>query len=240
MEFPHVGKQCYFAECRQLDFLPHKCRLCHHEYCDAHYAIDAHNCEEKYKIDNRVPVCPICDQPVPARAGEDPNVAMDRHISSGLCGSPVQTRRNGGVGGGFMANNSKEAYTNACSFSLGNCRRKEAVKFICPKCKLNYCTRHRMERAHECKGVIMPRQSSQSQGGRGASSYSQMNSMGAQLAAERARRGGQGQNQGNHSQHGEGLSEEEQLQIALALSEAESKNKTTGESKNPEKSCTIS
>ena len=32
--------------------------------------------------DNTVPVCPLCNQPVPTRRGVDPNVRVDEHIAN--------------------------------------------------------------------------------------------------------------------------------------------------------------
>ena len=32
--------------------------------------------------DVRVPVCPLCDQPVPVKKGEDPNIRVNEHITS--------------------------------------------------------------------------------------------------------------------------------------------------------------
>lgn len=32
--------------------------------------------------DVTVPVCPLCNQPVPTRRGNDPNVSVDEHIAN--------------------------------------------------------------------------------------------------------------------------------------------------------------
>ena len=32
--------------------------------------------------DVRVPICPLCDQPVPVKKGEDPNIRVNEHIAS--------------------------------------------------------------------------------------------------------------------------------------------------------------
>ncbi len=45
-ELPHLGKRCCFPECRQLDFLPVKCRCCEKDFCKEHYFTDSHRCEK--------------------------------------------------------------------------------------------------------------------------------------------------------------------------------------------------
>jgi hypothetical protein len=35
-----------------------------------------------YTKDARVPVCPLCNQPVPVNRGEDPNIRVDMHMQN--------------------------------------------------------------------------------------------------------------------------------------------------------------
>ena len=42
-----IGKHCQY--CQQLDFLPIKCPICRHFYCQRHYPRERHNCLAKKK-----------------------------------------------------------------------------------------------------------------------------------------------------------------------------------------------
>ena len=77
MELPDLGRHCANPVCKQLDYLPFKCQYCKQEYCDEHSNPKDHNCPNAPSDDGeRVPVCPVCNVPVPVSRGEDPNIRV--------------------------------------------------------------------------------------------------------------------------------------------------------------------
>ncbi|KAF8971976.1 zinc finger, AN1-type domain, partial [Entomortierella lignicola] len=105
-----------------------------------HWRLENHTCPNKdaaTQQDQRVPICPLCDKPVPIKKGENPNVRMEQHISAG-CPEPATTT-------------SKPIYTNSCN-SKG-CKNRSAIPIICQRCCLNYCLKHRLESDHSCTGT---------------------------------------------------------------------------------------
>ncbi|KAF9388518.1 zinc finger, AN1-type domain [Podila verticillata] len=137
MELPSIGKHCSDATCSQLDFLPFTCPYCKQIFCQDHWRLEGHNCPKKDEAtlrDQRVPICPLCDKPVPVKKGEDPNVRMEQHIAAG-CPEPATTI-------------SKPIYTNSCNAK--GCKNRSAIPIICQKCRLNYCLKHRLEGDHSC------------------------------------------------------------------------------------------
>ncbi|CAG2116298.1 unnamed protein product, partial [Medioppia subpectinata] len=80
MEFPHLGQHCSHEECHRLDFLPVKCDLCANVYCLDHYSYESHKCPNAHHLDNQVPICPLCNQPVPITRGQLPDIRVGQHI----------------------------------------------------------------------------------------------------------------------------------------------------------------
>ncbi|KAL4230246.1 zinc finger protein [Mactra antiquata] len=136
MEFPHLGTHCFQKDCKQLDFLPMKCDACSEIFCNDHIHYNTHSCPDSYKKDNQVPVCPLCNKPIPLKKGEVPDVVVGRHIDSDCQSDPAKERR--------------KVYTNKCS--MKGCKVKELIPVKCDKCHKNFCLRHRFEDDHECKG----------------------------------------------------------------------------------------
>ncbi|KAF9108350.1 zinc finger, AN1-type domain [Mortierella sp. AM989] len=139
MEFPSVGKHCSDATCSQLDFLPFTCQYCKLIYCQDHWGLENHTCSNKdaaSQQDQRVPICPLCDKPVPVKKGENPNLRMEQHIAAG-CPEPATTT-------------SKPIYTNSCNAKA--CKNRSAIPIVCQRCRLNYCLKHRLEGDHSCAG----------------------------------------------------------------------------------------
>ncbi|KAF9331266.1 zinc finger, AN1-type domain [Podila minutissima] len=102
-----------------------------------HWRLEGHTCPKKDEAtqqDQRVPICPLCDKPVPVKKGENPNVRMEQHIAAG-CPEPATTT-------------SKPIYTNSCNAK--GCKNRSAIPIICQKCRLNYCLKHRLEGDHSC------------------------------------------------------------------------------------------
>ncbi|XP_052797158.1 AN1-type zinc finger protein 2A-like isoform X2 [Mya arenaria] len=136
MELPHLGTHCHQKDCKQLDFLPMKCDACSMIFCNDHIHYATHSCPESYKKDNQVPVCPLCNKPIPLKKGEVPDVVVGRHIDSDCQSDPAKERR--------------KVYTNKCS--MKGCKVKEMIPVKCDKCQQNYCLRHRFEDDHQCEG----------------------------------------------------------------------------------------
>ncbi|XP_062513604.1 AN1-type zinc finger protein 2A-like isoform X2 [Corticium candelabrum] len=132
MEFPELGSQCAVQTCRQLDFLPNVCDTCHGVFCHEHSRYEDHQCGEAYLKDVRVPICPLCDKPVPVRRGEDPNIKVNEHISQ-----DCHSEKAGKI-------------SSRCSFP--GCKGKELVPIKCAECNRTYCLRHRFTMDHNCTG----------------------------------------------------------------------------------------
>lgn len=136
MEFPDLGENCTIASCKQLDWLPVKCDACQKVFCKIHYSYVQHNCPEAYRRDNQVPVCPLCNKPVPLRPGELPDTVVGAHIDNDCQSERAQSRR--------------KVYSNRCA--LKGCKQKELVPVTCQKCRRNFCLKHRHEMDHQCAG----------------------------------------------------------------------------------------
>jgi len=133
MELPHLGKHCSEKSCRQLDFLPMKCDACSEIFCKDHLQYDDHNCSSSYKKNIQVPVCPLCNQPIPVSRGSVPDMVVSDHIENNC-----QVRRK------------EKVFSNRCN--KPKCKKKELVPCICDICKLNFCLTHRHPADHDCKG----------------------------------------------------------------------------------------
>ncbi|XP_077984464.1 AN1-type zinc finger protein 2A-like isoform X2 [Glandiceps talaboti] len=136
MEFPELGKHCCESTCKQLDFLPMKCDACEQIFCKDHITYQSHNCEASYKKDVQVPVCPLCNKPVPVNRGEPPDIKVSEHIDRDCQSDPAKKKR--------------KAYSNRCN--VKGCKQKELIPVICDRCHLNFCLKHRHEVDHKCQG----------------------------------------------------------------------------------------
>eukprot|EP00049_Salpingoeca_infusionum_P004211 m.75752 g.75752 ORF g.75752 m.75752 type:complete len:248 (-) comp12459_c2_seq2:593-1336(-) len=135
MELPSIGQNCAAKQCNRLDFLPVECKHCHRIFCDDHWQQSNHGCSVEVFDDRRVHACPLCDEVVLPKAGENPNVAMEAHIASGC-----QKRTS-----------KAKLKKNVCS--QPKCKRKEVVPFNCPRCRKQLCLAHRNEMDHDCRPV---------------------------------------------------------------------------------------
>jgi len=133
MELPHLGEQCSEKSCNKLDYLPMRCDACNELFCKDHLMYDDHSCSSKYKKDVQVPVCPLCNAPVPVARGTVPDLAVSAHIDQD-CKQKTK----------------EKVFTNRCNKT--KCKKKELVKIICDSCKLNFCLTHRHPKDHDCKG----------------------------------------------------------------------------------------
>ncbi|KAG7491985.1 hypothetical protein MATL_G00009660 [Megalops atlanticus] len=134
MEFPDLGEHCSEKSCKRLDFLPMKCDACEDIFCKDHITYANHKCTSAYKKDVQVPVCPLCNTPIPIQRGEMPDIKVGEHIDRD-CKDPAQRKQ--------------KIFTNKCS--KGGCKQKEMIKVTCDQCYLNYCLKHRHPLDHDCK-----------------------------------------------------------------------------------------
>ncbi|KTG35991.1 hypothetical protein cypCar_00044147 [Cyprinus carpio] len=85
--------------------------------------------------DIQVPVCPLCNTPIPVKRGEMPDIKVGEHIDRDCKSDPAQRKR--------------KIFTNKCS--KGGCKQKEMIRVTCDQCHLNYCLKHRHPLDHDCK-----------------------------------------------------------------------------------------
>lgn len=121
MELPHLGDQCSEKSCRQLDFLPVKCDGCKQSFCNQHWTYEGHSCPKASVKDVQVPVCPLCDKPVPSKPGAVPDEAVSRHLDRDCRADQKKNPR--------------------CS--KAKCKVRELIKVDCDQCRLNFCLKHR-------------------------------------------------------------------------------------------------
>lgn len=157
-----------------------------------HKTYDEHGCEESYLKDVRVPVCPLCDQPVPVSRGEDPNARVDQHIRNDCKGEAA-----------------KKLYINKCAYK--GCKKKEVVQVNCSACHKMFCLKHRLETAHDCEG---PPNRIGSKPVNADSKSRNLSSVGAELHKARLAR----QRQESHHHGATKMSDDEALTAAIAAS----------------------
>ncbi|KAJ2720730.1 zinc finger, AN1-type domain [Coemansia sp. Cherry 401B] len=135
MEFPDLGEQCNLRDCQELDFLPFTCQYCKKRFCEAHWRAADHSCARKdLIIDRQVPNCPICQQVVSLGPNEDPDTAVDRHISR-ECGQQ-------------RVRNAAKPKSNGCAHK--RCKNKPIAFGTCPECTQRFCIPHLHVSDHEC------------------------------------------------------------------------------------------
>ncbi|XP_063041671.1 AN1-type zinc finger protein 2A isoform X2 [Engraulis encrasicolus] len=135
MEFPDLGEHCSEKSCKRLDFLPMRCDACEEIFCKDHITYANHKCNSSYKKDVQVPVCPLCNTPIPIKRGEMPDIKVGEHIDRDCKSDPAQRKR--------------KIFTNKCS--KGGCKQKEMIRVTCDDCHQNYCLKHRHPLDHDCK-----------------------------------------------------------------------------------------
>ncbi|ORY99405.1 hypothetical protein BCR43DRAFT_455966 [Syncephalastrum racemosum] len=130
MEFPNLGKHCTADNCKQLDFLPFTCYHCKKIFCQEHYKLEDHHCPSLNdpNLDVRVPTCPICEQPVPGRRDQDPNIRVNEHIQNNC--------------------RSEKKPSNLCKHK--GCKAKLLVPMQCTDCHQAFCVKHRLPVDHDC------------------------------------------------------------------------------------------
>uniref|UniRef100_A0A0R3S1J1 AN1-type domain-containing protein n=1 Tax=Elaeophora elaphi TaxID=1147741 RepID=A0A0R3S1J1_9BILA len=121
-----------------LNFLPIRCDACKKDFCGSHYSYDAHCCQSSYKKDMQVPVCPLCNKPVPVAREENPDRRVSDHIDSNCESNPAIALKG-------------KIYTYHCS--QRHCKKRELVPIKCNQCKRNFCLKHRFPADHHCMKV---------------------------------------------------------------------------------------
>lgn len=126
-----------------------------------HYSYTGHNCPVALKRDVQVPVCPLCNAPVPGKLDELPDIRVGRHIDNDCKSDTAKDRRN--VSHFILISwlvkqvNSfnilcstqlQKVYSNRCTFKT--CKKKEMIPVLCDSCNLNFCLKHRHPQDHEC------------------------------------------------------------------------------------------
>ncbi|KAJ0001226.1 hypothetical protein NQD34_006246 [Periophthalmus magnuspinnatus] len=144
MEFPDLGEHCSEKTCKRLDFLPMKCDACQEIFCKDHITYANHKCTSSYKKDIQVPVCPLCNIPIPVKRGEMPDIKVGEHIDRDCKSDPAQRKRKAST---LLLLHL--IFTNKCS--KGGCKQKEMMRVTCDQCHLNYCLKHRNPLDHDCK-----------------------------------------------------------------------------------------
>ncbi|XP_019722097.1 AN1-type zinc finger protein 2A isoform X1 [Hippocampus comes] len=230
MEFPDLGEHCSEKTCKRLDFLPMKCDACQEIFCKDHVTYAHHKCTSSYKKDIQVPVCPLCNIPIPVKRGEMPDIKVGEHIDRDCKSDPAQRKR--------------KIFTNKCS--KGGCKQKEMMRVTCDQCHLNYCLKHRHPLDHDCKtdgkplsqsghAALMRAQDSSSFSASSSSGHSRSISNGGSVASR-----GQNSNTSRpmatsvsaqnvvqpSASFQAGMSDEQALQRALEMSLAESRPPT--------------
>ena len=114
-------------------------------FCQEHWRTSAHACP-KYNAtlaDNRVPMCPVCSAPVSFPLGQDPNFAMDRHLSESCA------VLNEALGVSEAPRSSRTA-RGAPTCDAARCKSKLVAPITCKACAGSFCAAHRMPREHAC------------------------------------------------------------------------------------------
>jgi len=122
----------------------------------------SHTCPGAYKKDVQVPVCPLCNTPIPIKRGDPPDIAVGRHIDNNCQSDTAKNRRKVSVlstcshsvpvhRNSFPLTKSVfQVFANRCS-SKG-CKAKELMPITCSQCQQNFCLRHRHPTDHQCSG----------------------------------------------------------------------------------------
>ncbi|XP_022161534.1 AN1-type zinc finger protein 2A [Myzus persicae] len=133
MEFPNLGQNCSKETCKRFDFLPVKCDACSGIFCSDHMSYSSHQCQSAYKKNVQVPMCPLCNKPVPVPRGQEPDFTVGQHIDNDC-----------------RFTEGRKVFTNRCMVT--KCRGKEAVPLVCSECRQNHCFKHRHPLDHSCTG----------------------------------------------------------------------------------------
>jgi len=144
MEFAHLGAHCDVKTCRQRDFLPFTCDCCDGTFCLDHRSYRTHECPKAAELDSVAIKCPLCSQAFKLGAGEDANVAWERHSRDGC--DP----------------DGRKARVKKPRCDVKGCREKLVFsnRYDCTSCGQAVCLQHRFADAHKCREVAASKRTS--------------------------------------------------------------------------------
>jgi predicted nucleic acid binding AN1-type Zn finger protein len=146
-EFYDLGAHCTIRECREKDFLPFECDLCHQKFCLKHRSYKEHNCAFYEEADKNVPVCPICQQIIPVQPSENVDAIVNEHIQKGCPKiSAIVTERDLN-----LTKEKKKELKGIRYCGMEGCTKKGIIR--CKFCGRVHCIEHRLDSDHECKGA---------------------------------------------------------------------------------------
>ncbi|THV00824.1 hypothetical protein K435DRAFT_656479 [Dendrothele bispora CBS 962.96] len=133
-----IGKQCSHPSCQLVDFLPFKCQHCADSFCQEHFMVSAHSCPkyDESKHNRVAPNCPLCNEPVAIRVGQDPNNRMEEHF-----------RKECSV----MLGRTVKKSTPTCA--RAKCGKVLFSPIRCDKCQKQFCPAHRFPGDHSCSSA---------------------------------------------------------------------------------------
>ena len=154
-----------------------RCDACQGIFCKDHYLYIKHSCEKSYLKDNQVPVCPLCDTPIPIKRGDVPDIRVSDHIDNECQDSRAKSKRS-----------SPTIFTNKCN--VKGCKQKELIPVLCYQCKINFCLKHRHPGDHSCdpRAARIPKSFQQSVASSASASMSSMRSTAAAAASTASRK----------------------------------------------------
>ncbi|XP_024619227.1 AN1-type zinc finger protein 2A isoform X1 [Neophocaena asiaeorientalis asiaeorientalis] len=82
----------------------------------------------------QVPVCPLCNSPIPVKTGAVPDVVVGEHMDGACKHHPGKKK--------------EKIFTYRCSKE--GCRRKEMLRVACAECRGSFCIQHRHPQDHGC------------------------------------------------------------------------------------------
>uniref|UniRef100_A0A5F8ACM3 Chromosome 3 C7orf50 homolog n=1 Tax=Macaca mulatta TaxID=9544 RepID=A0A5F8ACM3_MACMU len=138
-----VSSICYrscLGPARELDFLPVKCDACKQDFCKDHFTYAAHKCPFAFQKDVQVPVCPLCNTPIPVKKGQIPDVVVSDHIDRDCDSHPGKKK--------------EKIFIYRCSKE--GCKKKEMLQMACAQCHGNFCIQHRHPLDHSCRHGSRP------------------------------------------------------------------------------------
>uniref|UniRef100_A0A673UNR6 AN1-type domain-containing protein n=1 Tax=Suricata suricatta TaxID=37032 RepID=A0A673UNR6_SURSU len=94
----------------------------------------AHKCPFAFKKDIRVPVCPLCNKPVPVKKGAIPDVVVGEHMDRDSSYHPGKKEK---------------VFIHQCSKQ--GCKKKEMLQVTCDQCHGSFCIQYRHPLDHSCQ-----------------------------------------------------------------------------------------
>lgn len=170
-------------------------------FSSEHFTYANHSCSAVHQKDVQVPVCPLCDEPIPTDRDTSPDVTVGQHIDE------------------HCLVRKTKIFTNKCTF--GTCKKKELIPFACSVCQSNFCLAHRHTIDHKCQGPPkqQPRREQQSAAAQAALARQSRQTTISNFFNR--------QTTSNHAQSVQGnMSEDEALAHALALSMQQEENQS--------------